>query len=149
MSNKGKIKNRKGKVTTSTHGYTLEIVNYVNCDDIDVLIQETGEIRKHTRMSMFNKGTINPYSISRKYFKEDYLGKVFKNSVGLDFLILNWVSSSEIYVKFLVDDYITRCTVDDINKGQIRHKDTKYNPDVVKAKNRRLGQSKINTQGLK
>lgn len=139
--------NNIGKTNISTHGYTLEIVGYRNCNDIDVKIIETGEIRYNTYMTMFNKGTINPIHVSRKYLKEDYIDKVFKNSIGLEFIIVEWDKNDNILVEFKIDGFQKRATIDDIVKGHVRNDN--YNPDLYRAKLKRLGQEKINNQGLK
>lgn len=147
---KGKFKSKSeiiGKRTTSTHGYTLEIIGYRCCTDIDVKIIETGEIRYNTYMSMFNKGTINPTHISTKYFKKDYINKTFKNSIGLEFIIIDWEKNSSITVEFVIDKFQKKVSIGEILSGHVRHDN--YNPDLHKAKVKRLGQEKINKQGLR
>lgn len=147
---RGKFKSTQkiiGRRNTSTHGYTLEIVGYRNCNDIDVKIIETGEVKCNTYLSMFNKGTINPIHISRKYLKEDYIDKKFTNSIGLEFIILEWNKNDDILIEFTLDGFQKRATIRDIIKGHVRNDN--YTPDLYRAKLRRLGQEKINSQGLK
>lgn len=96
MNKQGKRTNklcttRIGEKSTSSHGQSMEIIAYRNCDDIDIRF-ENGGITEHKRYDKFKKGLIrNP---------QLHLGETFKTHDGVKATIVRYQNIHDIDVKF-------------------------------------------------
>ena len=83
-----------GMENTANNGQKMIIINYRNCQDIDVKFED-GTIIEHTRMIQFKRGKIgNPnYVITHE-------GEEVISLTGLKMKITKYVSTSDVNVKF-------------------------------------------------
>lgn len=114
------VKDRVGETSVSTYGLKMTILNYYDCEHMDVIFED-GYIAKNVQYYMFVKGYVRHPSY-RSTMSATKIGQTKPSAIcGLNMTITQYCNRNDVTVTFEDGSYQKHVTHQMFSKGHVKH----------------------------